>query len=199
MDNLPSIVSTGGLLSDSLVIARRISPVGIGMSKLKATRLTLPINCHPGTFVGDYVPFYFCPRSVMLFIIHKGNHPGLSYQEGQKPIVHLECDVKQVVAWAEARPKPWAFTCSNAASVWTPHHTGLDNLGEINWEAVNARFWRGEAEEWKQAELLVHRGVPWYLVRRIGVLDHATRARVLDALGDAAHRPVVAIKRDWYY
>jgi ssDNA thymidine ADP-ribosyltransferase, DarT len=28
--------------------------------------------------VGEYVPFYFCPRSITLFLLHKGNHVDLT-------------------------------------------------------------------------------------------------------------------------
>ena len=48
----------------------------VGMSSIKRRRLEqLQVTCHPGTKVGEYVPFYFCPRSIMLYILHIGNHP----------------------------------------------------------------------------------------------------------------------------
>ena len=78
------------------------------MSTIKQRRLRLPplVACHPpSTFVGDDAPFYFCPRSIMLFVIHRKNHPDLLYRGGQEPIVHLEADLHEVIAWAEAEPK----------------------------------------------------------------------------------------------
>ena len=60
----------------------------------------MTINSHPSLCVGDCVPFYFCPRSVMLYVISMRNHAELSYQGGQEPIVHLEADLYDVVAWA---------------------------------------------------------------------------------------------------
>jgi ssDNA thymidine ADP-ribosyltransferase, DarT len=33
------------------------------MSTIKQRRLALPVTCHANDHVGDYVPFYFCPRS----------------------------------------------------------------------------------------------------------------------------------------
>lgn len=58
------------------------------MSSIKQRRLTLSLNSDPDLHVGDCVPFYFCPRSVMLFLIHRRNQE-LAYQGGQEPIVHL--------------------------------------------------------------------------------------------------------------
>jgi hypothetical protein len=89
VDNLEPIVRERVLLSDATIIARGGPTAGIGMSKIKQRRLTLPARCNPGSRVGDYVPFYFCPRSVMLYVIHCGNHPELTYRGGQGPIVHL--------------------------------------------------------------------------------------------------------------
>src|SRR5437867_12770070 len=63
VDNLRSIVAAGELLSDASMIARGGPLAGIGMSTIKQRRLALPVTCHANDHVGDYVPFYFCPRS----------------------------------------------------------------------------------------------------------------------------------------
>ena len=82
VDNLASIVANGGLIPDAAMTARGGPPVTIGMKTIKQRRLHLPVTCHPGTHVGDYVPFYFCSRSVMLYVIHRGNAEGLNYAGG---------------------------------------------------------------------------------------------------------------------
>lgn len=76
------------------------------MEEIKRRRRTMPLDSRPGLHVGECVPFYFCPRSVMLYMLHKGNHPQLAYQGGQGPIVHLEADLRNVVAWAESAGAP---------------------------------------------------------------------------------------------
>ena len=165
IDNLPSVITTGGLLSDRLVQHRGLAPIGIGMSSIKTDRLRRAVPCHPGTFVGDYVPFYLCPRSVMLYVIHRGDHAGLSYRGGQRPIVHLQFDLNATVVWAEAKRLPWAFSTVNARAVYAQFGTGVANLGMINWSAVTATDFRlSDVKEAKQAEVLIHRGVPWHLV-----------------------------------
>lgn len=97
IDNLSSIVQDGGLLSDAAMIARGGPATAIGMGSIKARWLQLPVKCFPGDKVGDYVPFYFCPRSVMLYLLHKGNHPELAYQVGQAPILHLVADLYEAL------------------------------------------------------------------------------------------------------
>lgn len=94
VDNLGGIIADGGLVSDREIIERGGPTQTIGMSDIKRRRVEeIAVYCHPGTKVGDYVPFYFCPRSVMLYVIHCANHPELIYRGGQEPIVHLEADL----------------------------------------------------------------------------------------------------------
>ena len=69
VDNLASIVKDGFLWPDAVMAQRRDAAV-IGNEEIKGDRIRLPVSCHPGTCVGDYVPFYFCPRSVMLYVIY---------------------------------------------------------------------------------------------------------------------------------
>ena len=85
--------------------------VSIGMGSIKQRRLSLPVTCHPGDYVGDYVPFYFGPRSIMLYVIRCANHPELAYRGGQEPIVHLEADLPAVVQWAGANGGAGRSSC----------------------------------------------------------------------------------------
>lgn len=199
VDRLPSIVTAGGLLSDAMVQAQALGGTMIGMNHIKQRRLTeLQLASHPGLFVGACVPFYFCPRSVMLFLIHRRNAE-LTYQGGQAPIIHLQADLGAVVAWANAQPARWAFTLSNAGSYFFEDRSDLARLGEIDWPAVQAMDWRGGLKEGKQAEFLLEQRFPWHLIERIGVHSAAVYGQVVNALPVHGHRPTVEIRADWYY
>lgn len=172
----------------------------IGMSSIKQRRLALPVHCHSGDCVGDYVPFYFCSRSIMLYVIHQANPPELTYRGGQEPIVHLEADLQEVVAWANSIGRRWAFTLSNAGAVYAQFCDRLDQLGEIDWQAIAAADWHApEVKERKQAEFLVHHSFPWRVVSRVGVKSMQMRSRVAEAIKLAQHQPKIYIKPDWYY
>jgi len=200
VNNLSAILEAGGLLSDATMIAHGGPAAAIGMSTIKRRRLGLVVKCCLGDRVGDYVPFYFCPRSIMLFVIHCGNNPELAYQGGQEPIVHLEADLRETVAWAEGEGRRWAFSLSNAGASYAEFRNRLDQLSEVNWSAVAATDFRNsQIKEGKQAEFLVHGFFPWHLVRRIGVASSSTQGRVTRALSGSAHQPVVEVRRDWYY
>ncbi len=199
VDNLASICEDGCLWSDSGMVERQ-GGIVIGMGSIKQRRLALPISCHPQTFVGEYVPFYFCPRSIMLFVIHCANHPELAYRGGQQPIVHLEADLNQVVQWAEANGRRWAFSLSNAGAAYTLFRSDLAQLDEIDWDAVAAQDFRpADVKEAKQAEFLVQQSFPWHLVERIGVHSQGIAQQVYTGMNAAGHRPRVEIRREWYY
>lgn len=199
VDRLANIVAEGCLWCDAEVVRRASAGTTIGISGIKQRRLNeLRLNSHPDLHVGDCVPFYFCPRSVMLYLIHMGNHPELGYQGGQGPIVHLQADLYAVVAWANAQPARWAFTLSNAGSYFFEDRSDLAHLGEINWTAVHARDWRAH-KEGKQAEFLLEHCFPWYLIERIGVRSAAVYGQVVNALPAHGHRPTVEVRADWYY
>lgn len=199
-DCLSHIVADGCLWPDSVMACQEPRCTKIGMGSIKGRRLSLPVSCHQGTNVGEYVPFYFCSRSIMLFVIHCANHPELAYRGGQQPIVHLEADLHAVTQWAAANGRRWAVSLSNAGAVYAQFRTGIDKLGEINWAAVAAQDFRpADIKEGKQAEFLVERAFPWHLVERIGVFSQGIVARVSDAMQGAAHRPRIEIRREWYY
>ena len=199
VDRLPSIVADGGLWCDREVARRRSAGTTIGMSTIKDRRLNQNrLRSHPNLFVGDCVPFYFCPRSIMLYILAQANHAELEYRGGQQPIVHLEADMHETIRWADESGKRWAFTRSNAGSSYFEDHCDLDALDEIDWTAVQARDWR-QCKEGKQAEFLLESSFPWHLVERIGVLTRSVHAEVVRALPANGHRPPVEILRDWYY
>ena len=199
VDRLASIAADGCLWCDA-ESARRAPPgTTIGMSSIKQRRLEeLTLSSHPDLHVGDCVPFYFCPRSVMLYLIYQGNHPELTYRGGQGSIVHLEADLRSVVDWANQNKRRWAFSLSNAGSRFFEDRCDLDKLKEIDWNAVEARDWR-QCKEGKQAEFLIEQSFPWHLIERIGVHSRAIYQQVANALPGNGHRPPVEIRTDWYY
>lgn len=198
VDRLASIVAAGGLLSDAAVVQAAVPGTVIGMNHIKQRRLQeLRLNSHPGLYVGQCVPFYFCPRSVMLFLIHRQN-ADLAYKGGQGPIIHLEADLHATVAWANAQPRRWAFTLSNAGSRYFEDRADLARLGDVDWDAVAARSWSA-CREAKQAEFLLEHSFPWHLVERVGVLSQPIATQVAQTLPVGGHRPPVQVLPAWYY
>ncbi len=199
VDRLPSIIASNGLFCDAEMVKHAGMGTTIGMSTIKARRLNeLTLDSHPGLYVGQCVPFYFCPRSIMLYLIYQANHAELSHRGGQGPIVHLEFDLHAAAAWAEANNRRWAFTLTNAGSRFFEDRSDLSRLHEIDWDAVQARSW-ASCKEGKQAEFLVETSFPWELVERVGVYDNTTYHQAAHALNAHAHKPTLELRTSWYY
>ena len=101
LDRLPSIINDGCLWCDEKAVERSTRGTTIGIGEIKRRRLSKRLSSHSDLCVGSCVPFYFSPRSVMLYVISRSNHRDLSYRGGQVPIVHLVADMRRTVQWAE--------------------------------------------------------------------------------------------------
>lgn len=198
VDRLPSILQSGGLYSDAQVLAQELIGTTIGMSNIKQRRLTeLTLSSHPSLYVGECVPFYFSPRSVMLYMIYAKNS-NLGYQGGQDEIIHLELDFNQAISWANSQGKRWAFTSSNAGSRYFQDYNDLSQLKNLNWSAINANNWSSMREE-KQAEFLLEEFVSFGLVQGIGVHSQKIENKVNAYLVSTPYQPIVQVMPSWYY
>ena len=199
IDKLQSIINSGGLLSDSEVIRQGLNGTNIGMNSIKQRRLKeLTLSTYPDLFVGQCVPFYFCPRSVMLYMMHMGNSPDITYQGGQDSIIHLEADLMSSIAWANSNGKRWVFTSSNAGSRYFEDFNDLTYLNQIDWSVINSSKW-SHARDKKQAEFLCEHSFEWSLIHRIGVSNQTVYQQVLNIINSSYHKPYVEVKNDWYY
>lgn len=198
VDKLVSIIQDKYIWSDAEMARRSPSGTVIGMSSIKQRRMGLELASRPGLRVGDCTPFYFCPRSVMLFLIHKDNHPDMTYHGGQEPVVHLEADLYDSIAWADANSLRWAFTLSNAGSYYFEDRCSVSELRDVNWEAVQSTNWSAHKEA-KQAEFLMERCFPWHAVERIGVCSLRAQMAVSKILASTGHNTSVCHMPNWYY
>jgi hypothetical protein len=137
IDNLEGILRDKVLWSDAKRIELGLDCEIVGMPGIKKRRLEeLEVNCHPGTKVGEYVPFYFCPRSIMLYIIYRGNHQDINFRQGQDGIIHLQADLRETIEWANKNRIRWAFSDRNAGTYFAKCYNTIDDLNKINWAAV---------------------------------------------------------------
>ena len=197
LDNLSGIIETGNLLSDRQMVDAGGHTV-IGFNHIKRRRLEeIAVPCYPGTMVGDFVPFYFCPRSIMLYIIEK-RRDELAYKGGQKEVVHLVSSVQS----AMDAGCTCAFTPSSAATKYNRNfHRKIEQLDEIlDWDAIRTTNWGDPGvKDRKQAEFLTHDHFPWAAIESIGTFNADVRDRVQAILANTDHRPTVTVQGSWYY
>ena len=136
----------------------------------------------------------------MLYILHMGNHPDISYQGGQDPIIHLQADLCTVANAARKASVPWVFSDVNASTCYATFYSELDMIGQLNWAAIQSRDFRdAEIKDRKQAEFLCYGRFPWKLIEAIGVRDGSMVAQVNEILKMTNHKPPVYIRREWYF
>lgn len=197
IDRLQSILQEGYLFSDREVGRRQLPGTAIGLPRIKEKRLKKRLFTKPEMTVGECVPFYFCPRSVMLYAIHKRN-PQLPYSGGQEPVIHFRGYLHEAAEWAEQSNLHWAFTSINAADQAAEDWDSLDELNRINWKVVYDREWRVNRSA-KQAEFLVKQRFPCSLFNCIGVHNQEIKERVEMLLSELSYDMPVCLKPNWYY
>jgi len=200
VDNLPGILHAGGLCSYQHLEEKGTPYADIAHHDVQRRRARTLVPCGPGGRLHEYVPFYFAPRSPMLYVAWKGNLPGYSYGEGQQPLVHL---VSSAQAVAEAG-LGFAFADGHAIVALSTFYDDLAHLSAIDWPLMESRYWNdtredGDRSRRRQAEFLVHRLFPWNLVTEVGVIGKKVKDQVTAILADADHRPQVIVRADWYY
>lgn len=181
VSHLASIMRDG-LVSDSTAQATGRILREVGNQGVKARRREAAVDVEPGGVVADYVPFYFTPRNLMLFQIHTGRVP--TYEGGQECLVFLCVTLERV---AELK-LPWVVSDRNAAkalATFTADPAVLDD--HVDWSvATTSAFNRTEEDpdrpERHQAELLVHRRVPWEAVQFVGTRTQGDLAVVQESL-----------------
>ncbi len=197
--NLTGILAAGCLQADSSV--RRGSQLLIEAADLgiKARRRTIPVPFAPYGCVADYVPFYFAPRSPMLYKLWRGGVPG--YVDGQDPLIYLVSTV-EAVANSGLR---YVFSDGNCAAAVTQLACDLTLLDSmVDWELMRSQMWNNTAEDpdrmrRRMAEFLVHGRLPVGCMTRIVVRTEGPKRQVEAMLMACGVRlPVLALP-DWYF
>lgn len=201
VDNLPSIIAAGGLWSDAERERQGITNINIAHTHIKGRRKTTEVKSGNGGVVADYVPFYFCPRSPMLYSIHKGGVAG--YAQGQAAVVHL-CAKLSVAIERTAWCASTGHTDIAGLCTFFDYPDGFASL--LDWEAIQSNAWGfpyftqdSDMTRRKQAEFLAYKFFPWDMLAGIGVMDAATQSRAEQFILQANYKPDVRIIRKWYF
>jgi hypothetical protein len=194
LENLASIAS-GDLLSD-VDLAKAGGPkVGIGYDNIKRRRMfETQVECADNRYVGEFVPFYFCPRSVMLYTVNKGNS---GRPIGcQRTILHLVTTVAAAISTNQV----WAYSDGNAGTAYPSFFNDINTLDKnLNWVAINETANWSSVKTQKAAEFLVANSYPWELVRLIGCYNEGVAKLAQKIIEPFKHQPLIRVRPDWYY
>jgi len=196
--HLPEIMRRG-LLCDSALQASGGLDHEAGDRDIKARRRCRPVPCGARGVVADYVPFYFAPRSPMLFSIAKGNVS--TFGDSPHDLVYLVTSVERLL---QARLRI-VVTDRNAVLKYAAFSDDPESWfapGFVDWELMKAKYWarQEDGKERRMAECLVHQQVPWSAITMIGVHDDRVADRVRAVLGPHGQSPISPVlKPGWYF
>lgn len=194
VSNLEAIFAEGALILDALARKRAPSTTVIGYAHIKDRRLAqYRIACCGNRFVGEFVPFYFCPRSPMLYTINRGKtgrQPGC-----QATIVHLVSSVQN----GYELQLPWAISDGNAGAPYTTFANDAQALERVNWEVVGSNDWKGERLNAKMTEFLVADRFPVSALIGIGCENPETAEMARQIVARYSPDLPVKVFKKWYY
>ena len=156
--------------------------VDIGHPEIVGRRRAQPVGIAGYGDLGDYVPFYLCGHTPMLYNIITGKH-GLMARP-QRDIVLIHCPLPRIVA-AGCR---YFYTDGNAKVEISKVYTDLGDIDKLDWEAIRSDDFRiaehgPDRIRRKHAEFLVREHVPLECIGALIVLD-AERKQEMEALLD---------------
>lgn len=196
VDNLPGIVAKSGLLADAAISGDGGPTHECADASIKARRKTMPVDLDPYGVISDYVPFYFAPRSPMMYRIWRGGVA--SYQRGQEKLVYLVSSVEAVVSCGLA----WIGSDGNCATSVTNHYNKFEELLQaVDWPLMEEQYWANTVEDGdrmrrRQAEFLIHRFAPIDCIEYAVAKSDPIAQQAKSALG---HVIPVTVQPSWYY
>ncbi|MFB6285662.1 MAG: DUF4433 domain-containing protein [Candidatus Bipolaricaulia bacterium] len=198
VENLPSIIDSGGLCSKNRLSREQTTYQNIAYTHIQDRRANRMVPCAAGGCLHDYVPFYFGPRAPMLYVINQGGVE--EYDEGQEPLVHLVTRVQFI----EERNLEFAFTDRHAVLTYANFYDETRALDQVAHKLMLKRYWHDtdrhpQRKERRQAEFLVHDFVPFDLIGAIGVINEQMKEETERCLDQLDQAPPVIVKQSWYY
>ena len=200
VDNLAVCLQRGGVHAPNHVPNDGLKYKTIHNIDIQRQRRITGIPCGPRGTVHDYVAFYFGYRAPMMLQLNTGQVTG--YDEDQRPLIYLVTTAQAV----QASGSGFVFSDGHGIARFTDWFDDLPELGEVDWDMVYRRYWADTTEDMdrqrrKQAEFLVYKFCPWSLIQEIAVINQTMQDRVEEILDQQAptHRPVVRVRRRWYY
>ncbi|OGU10616.1 MAG: hypothetical protein A2X61_05140 [Ignavibacteria bacterium GWB2_35_12] len=196
-DNLDDILTKGMLCSPN---HKHANPnfKQIGDISLIQTRSNRAIPIKPYGCFKDYVSFYFCNKSPMLYEIQNGFKVTMVKPQD---IIYFVTTIRRT----KEEGCNYIFTDGHAAAISSQFFNVDEDLKNIDWNVINGQYWFDTAEDpdrkrRKQAEFLVYLQVPLSTIIGIGVFNNNIKNDVEALLQSYnINKIIVKVKEDYYY
>lgn len=192
IDNLQLIVDNGLVCPNAQNADENYRHIGYRQLISQRGGRRVPVS--PGGVLNDYVPFYFAPRSPMLFTINQGN---TEFQGPQHEIIYLVSNIASV----SAANHPFVFTDAHAHAFIAEFYNNLTYLNNVSWNIMNAHYWKDyiDGGQLRMAEFLVYQFVPVSCILEIGVMNQQVKTTVEEILNQNQLNIPVNVNQYWYF
>lgn len=196
IDNLDIILKRGAMYAGNFIPKDGLPYKAIHDEGVQNYRSAFQVP--DGRCLLDFLPFYFGPRSPMLYRLSRNSVQG--YNGGQAPIIYLVLEAHDF----EYPDFDFLFTDAQANKAYTRYYDDLRDLDKLDWATIYHRVWHDTIDDngrkgRKQAEFLVYEKCPLEMVRAICVYDEKRKEQTLEALAQYGFNLPVEIKSEWYY
>lgn len=212
--NLESMFSSGAIKSKNLLRSENITPTNIACYNIQDKRAKTLVN-NNGRTLHDYVPFYFAPRSPMLYSIVHNNVPEAE-ETNQENFVYLVSSVEDLC------DQEFIFTDYQAIVTYASFFNNLSDLDKICWDLFfehphsprenppfrgYCKFFLNKDEdpryvkrkEARLAEFLVFSQVSIDKISMIVVKNSSMKEYIEKLLHKYSINITVEIREDWYF
>ena len=165
--------------------------------EIQEIRGNIYINKEKDCTIHDFIPFYFCYRTPMLYpVLHQ-------YGKSPDEIIYLVACTNEIVVSG----KEFVITDCNATLGYALRYYDIKDLDKLDWNAINAKYWgsqndpTGHLKQYKMAEFLVRDSLDWNYIKEVAVYSKKSHDKVktiMDQYGSTL-RKKITINHDWYY
>jgi hypothetical protein len=173
--------------------------VAIGNPEIIDVRSTTLVNLEGYGYIGEYVPFYFTPRSIMLFNIVTGYYAPKVLRRAKEEILVLRCLIEVLV-----QKNRWFFTNGQANDEETSHYNQLHYLDKLDWECIqNSNFSKSDGDYDRQrryqAEFLVYDALDVSSIEAICVYSEKMKLWAQKQVNDAGKMINILVHKPYFF
>ncbi len=188
IDNIPRIMEHG-LLADSQL--QEAHYTNSGNREIKERRKSIAVDSI--SCVGDYVPFYYAPRSPMLYTQH------INRLINQEELVYIACDAYTFI---NDDTRKWACTDRNAAIKIAKFGFSLEALKSFtDFSLMKEEMWNNtethpDRQEKRMAEFLVYNKVISEDILGFVVLNDTVKDKLTSLISSSK---TILVNPSYYY